>query len=96
MSNTNDVTLKAILKYRNHPSIIAIQNRCKDKSNFNFIEVDQKQIEQENAMRCDIRNDLFQLSYTLKIFQNFNIFKRLHITQSNIYDGAVIVKIVSR
>ena len=42
--NTNDATLKAIFKYRNHPSIIAIQNKCKDKSNFNFIEVDQKQI----------------------------------------------------
>ena len=43
MSNTNDVTLKAILKYRNHPSIIAIQNKCKGKGNFNFIEVGQKQ-----------------------------------------------------
>ena len=47
VSNTNDVTLNAILKYRNHPSIIAIQNKCKDKGNFNFIELDQKQIEKE-------------------------------------------------
>ena len=43
VSNTNDATLKAILKYRNHPSIIAIQNKCKGKGNFNFIEVGQKQ-----------------------------------------------------
>ena len=27
VSNTNDATLKAILKYRNHPSIIAIQKK---------------------------------------------------------------------
>ena len=78
MSNINDATLKAILKYRNHPSIIAIQNRCKDKSNFNFIEVDQKQIEQEDAMRRDNRNDLFQLSYTLKI----SIFSNAYIQPS--------------
>ena len=31
VSNTNDATLKAILKHRNHPSIITIQNKCKDK-----------------------------------------------------------------
>ena len=45
VSNNNDATLKAILKYRNYPSIIEIQNKCKDKDSFNFIEVDQKQIE---------------------------------------------------
>ena len=44
VSNTNDATLKAILKYRNHASIIAIRNKCKDKGNFNFIEVDQKKL----------------------------------------------------
>ena len=37
VSNTNDVTLKAVLKYRNHKSIIAIQNKKKDKRSFNFI-----------------------------------------------------------
>ena len=47
VTNTNDATLKAILKYRNQPSIIAIQNKCKDISSFDFIEVDQKQIEKE-------------------------------------------------
>ena len=36
-----------LLEYRNHPSIIAIQNKCKDKGNFNLIEVDQKQIEKK-------------------------------------------------
>ena len=36
-----------LLEYRNHPSIIAIQNKCKDKGNFNLIEADQKQIEKK-------------------------------------------------
>ena len=36
--------VKAILKYRKHPSI-SIQKKCKDNVNFNFIEVNQKQIE---------------------------------------------------
>ena len=35
------------MKYRNHASIIAIWSKCKDKGNFNFIEVDQKQIEKK-------------------------------------------------
>ena len=47
VSNINDPTLKAILKYRNHPSITAIQNKCKIKDSFNFVEVDQQQIEKE-------------------------------------------------
>ena len=51
--NTNDATLKAILKYRNHPSFIAIRNKCKDKSSFNFIEVDQTQIEKE-TLKLDV------------------------------------------
>ena len=46
VSNTNDATLKAILKYRRHASIIAIQNKYKGKESFNFIQVDQKQIEE--------------------------------------------------
>ena len=40
VSKTNDATLKVLFKYRNQPSIAAIQNKCKDKGNFNFIEVD--------------------------------------------------------
>ena len=52
VSNTNDATLKAILKYRNHPSI-AIRSKCKDKGKFNFIEVDQKQIEKE-ILKLDV------------------------------------------
>ena len=48
-----NATLKAILKYKNHLNIMAIQNRCKDKDSFNFILVDQKQIEKE-ILRLDV------------------------------------------
>ena len=47
------------------------------------------QEKQENAMRCNNRDDLLQISFTLKI----SIFSE---AQSNIYDGAFIAKIVSR
>ena len=55
VSNTNDATLKAILKYRRHASIIAIQNKYKGKESFNFIQVDQKQIEKE-ILKLDVNN----------------------------------------
>ena len=53
VSNTNDATLKAILKYRRHASFIAIQNKYKGKESFNFIQVDQKQIEKE-ILKLDV------------------------------------------
>ena len=53
VSNTNDATLKAFLKCREHSSIIAIQNKSKDKGNFNFTEVDQKQTEKE-ILKLDV------------------------------------------
>ena len=41
-------------------------------------------------MRCNIRDNLVQLSFFLKTFGD------LYITQSNIYDGAFLTKIVNR
>ena len=72
--NTNDATLKAIFKYRNHPSIIAIQNKCKDKSNFNFIEVHQKQIEKE-ILNLDVNKASQSCDSPIKVLkENTNIF----------------------
>ena len=34
--NINDPFLKAIVRYRNHPSIVAINKFCNSKSNFSF------------------------------------------------------------
>ena len=74
VSNTNDATLKAILKYRNHPSIIAIQNKCKDKGNFNFIEIDQKQIEKE-ILKLDVNKASQSSDIPIKVLkENSDIF----------------------
>ena len=66
VSNTNDATLKAILKYRNHPSIIAIRSKCKHKGNFNFIEVDQKQIKKE-ILKLDVNKASQSFDIPLKV-----------------------------
>ena len=42
-----DPTLMAILKYRKHPSIIAIRNKCKNKDSFSFLEIEKKEKEKE-------------------------------------------------
>ena len=40
-------TLRAILKYKDHPSILAIQNNCKNGIKFAFEEIDLASIEKE-------------------------------------------------
>ena len=69
VSNTNDATLKAILKYRNHPSIIAIQNKCKDKGSFNFIEVDQKQIVKK-ILKLDVNKASQNSHISIKVLKD--------------------------
>ena len=43
--NVKDTTLKAILKYEKHPSILAIRTKCNRNSAFSFREVSFKEIE---------------------------------------------------
>ena len=69
VSNTNVATLKAILKYRNHPSIIAVQNKYRDMGNFNFIEVHQKQKRDFKAI-CKL--GITKLYYPNKCFKRKN------------------------
>ena len=74
MLNNTDTTLKEILKYRNQPSTITIQNTCKDKGSFNFIEVDQKQIEKE-ILKLDVNKALQNSDILIKVVkENTNIF----------------------
>ena len=42
-----DPTLKGILKYRKHPSIISIESRFSDVSSFSFVKVNEANIEKE-------------------------------------------------
>ena len=62
------------MKYRNHPSIIAIRSKCKDKGNFNFIEVDQKQIEKE-ILKLDVNKASQSSDIPIKVLkENSDIF----------------------
>ena len=47
IENIKDPTLKAILKYKKHPSILAIRNKCNRNGIFSFREVSFKEIETE-------------------------------------------------
>ena len=77
VSNTNDATLKAILKYRNHPSIIVIRNKCQDKDRFSFPKVDQKQNEKEilkldkNKSSQSFNIPIKFVKESISIFSNF-------------------------
>ena len=84
ISNTNGATLKAIVKYRNHPSIIVIQNKYQDKNSFNLIELDQKQTEKEILKRSG--NKALQMTDILikVVKDNTNIFSGF---LCNIFNG---------
>ena len=45
--NINDPLLKAIVRYRNHPSIVAIKKFCNSKSHFSFKNVQKEEILKE-------------------------------------------------
>ena len=45
IDNIEDQTLRAILKYKNHPSIIVIQNKFKGRDVFYFRELEKKEIQ---------------------------------------------------
>ena len=46
-NHVKDPTLRAILKYKDHPSIVSIQNNCKKQRIFAFKEIDLASIEKE-------------------------------------------------
>ena len=47
INNVQDPTLRAILKYKGHPTILAIQNKCKNRIKSAFEEMDLASIEKE-------------------------------------------------
>ena len=47
IDNIEDQTVRAILKYKNHSSIIAIQNKFKGGDVFNFREFEKEEIQKE-------------------------------------------------
>ena len=77
VDNFNNSTVKAILKYRNHPSIVAIRNQCKNRDSSSFTEVDKKEFEHlilnqdvnKVSQSCDI--PLKIVKKNTDVFSNF-------------------------
>ena len=72
--NINDPFLKAIVRYRNHPSIVATKNFCNSKSHFSFKNVQKEEILKElnnlNINKATQNTDIL----TKIIKENFDIF----------------------
>ena len=74
VNNINDPTLKAILKYRKHPSILTIRDKFQIKETFTFVEVNQKEIEKE-ILNMDVNKASQSSDIPTKILiENVDIF----------------------
>ena len=83
VDNISDPTLKAILKYRNHPSIITIRKKYKISECFKFTEVDQKDIEKE-ILKLDVNKASQSSDIPTKIvIENVDIFGDFICTSYN-------------
>ena len=72
--NINDPLLKAIVRYRNHPSIVAIKKFCNSKSHFSFKNVQKEEILKElNNLNINKVTENFHIP-TKIIKENFDIF----------------------
>ena len=84
IQNIKDTTLKAILKYRKHPSIIAIESRYRDASSFSFVVVNEADIEKEilnlNGIKASQNSDM----PTKVIKENSDIFRSFLCTSVNV------------
>ena len=81
VEKVNDLTLKAILKYQNHPSISAIEEKLKKNSVFTFCHITLQGILKEVSEKIIIDNsDIFQLF----ICESFN-----NITDSSIFPAVL-------
>ena len=78
-----DRTLKAILKYRKHLSIVAIRNKCKNKGSFSFVGVDKKEIEKE-ILKLDANKASQNSDIPIKLLkENVDIFSDFVCTSFN-------------
>ena len=80
-----DRTLKAILKYRKHPSIVAIRHKCKNKGSFSFAGVGKKEIEKE-ILRLDANKASQNSDILIKLSkENVDILSNFVCTSFNSY-----------
>ena len=65
IENVKDPTVKAILKYEKHPSILAIRTKCNKNGAFSFKEVSFEEIETEIRLlkldKASQYSDIYQL-----------------------------------
>ena len=73
--NINDLLLKAIVRYRNHPSIAAIKKFCNSKSHFSF----------KNVQKEEILKELNNLNIINKATQNTDIQTKMTKENSDIF-----------
>ena len=75
--------MKAILKYRKHPSIVAIRNKCKNQGSFSFVGVHKKEIEQE-ILKLDANKASQNPDIPIKLLkENVDIFNDFVCTSFN-------------
>ena len=70
IENVKDPTVKAILKYEKHPSILAIRTKCNKNGAFSFKEVSFEEIETEIRLlklnKASQYSDIYQLKLSMK------------------------------
>ena len=83
IQNIKDPTLKAILKYRKHPSIIASESKYRNASSSSFVEANEADVEKEifnkNGNKTSQNSDM----PTKVIKENLDIFSRFLCTSFN-------------
>ena len=83
INRIEDRTLKAILKHRKHPSIVAIRNKCKNKGSFSFVGVEKKEIEKE-ILKLDANKASQNSDIPIKLLkENVDIFSDFVCTSFN-------------
>ena len=80
--NISDTVIKAIVTYRNHPSIIAIKENCTSKSNSNFSFVE----------KADILKEI-QMLQSNKATQNIDIPTKLIKDNADIFAEFVFISL---
>ena len=75
--NINDPLLKAIVRYRNHPSIVAIKKFCNSKSHFSFKNVQKEEILKE-LNNLNINKTIQNTDIPTKIIKENFIFSNLN------------------
>ena len=78
ISHDKDPNLRAILKYKDHPSLLAIENNCKNGIKYAFEEIDLSSIEKEiHNLKMNKGSQSSDIP-TKIIKENFDIFAALH------------------